>query len=285
MLEVEGQEVARSYTPVSSAKDYKEGRLEVMVKVYATGKLTPRLAELSTDGTVMVSRPLQTLNPADYPQGIVVIAGGSAVTVALQICRAVLARCSPKDLVHLVLCNRTPEDALYQESFQEMIVSNPAFKVVHCLSEGPLPPTAPADVATWLLGRISVKAFAGFETFPLSRAAISGPPGLCAAAMALLKQQGMPEAQIRVLDELPKAVPAMGPALPEEAPIDGEAAMGVVRRRGASPGSEEEAPPAVVDTRPRSFWSLLGSCRPTSWRCGVRARDEDEGDVDVQRVV
>merc|ERR1719277_2238445 len=110
-----------------------------MLKVYPKGKMTSYLASLRPASTVLVSAPHPTIEVEPFSQGMLMIAGGSAVTVGIQVCVAVLRlldkQSSPGPCV-LVLCNHTAADVLYQERLEELLSSSPAFQVVHCLSAG-----------------------------------------------------------------------------------------------------------------------------------------------------
>ena len=39
---------------------------------------------MNTGEKILVSKPVATIDPADYPEGAIMVAGGSAVVVALQ---------------------------------------------------------------------------------------------------------------------------------------------------------------------------------------------------------
>merc|ERR1719183_283985 len=117
-----------------------------MVKVYATGRMTRYLASLQAGATIQASaRPEPTITDVSkLSKGVLMVAGGSAVTVALQICAAALRYGGPRGgpPVRLVLCNHSVEDVLFRVRFDAMLKCCPAFTLVHCIS-GPvktLPP-------------------------------------------------------------------------------------------------------------------------------------------------
>merc|ERR1719330_1476647 len=128
------------------------------------------------------------------------IAGGSAITVALQVCEAVLRRHPKRGQVRLVLCNRTVEDIWFPDRLEELERRHGGFKVAHCISHGPLP--KPRGKQLWFTGRIRSEVLAAMD--PHLRAIISGPPGLCAEAAALLGKLGQRSEDIVVLDEQDK---------------------------------------------------------------------------------
>lgn len=53
---------SREYTPVSSWEEYQQGKLDLLIKIYPTGKLTSALSALSPGATLRVSEPETTLN-------------------------------------------------------------------------------------------------------------------------------------------------------------------------------------------------------------------------------
>jgi len=193
--------VVRSYTPLSSVADYRAGRLELFVKVYPNGRLTPYLAALSSGASLQVSAPVSTLDPAAFT-GVLVVAGGSAVTVALQVCEAVLQRHPKRGKVRLVLCNHSLEDVVFVERLEALLSNYSGFRIVHCVATGPLPPRGRKGRAEWFSGRLAAQALGGIE--PHLKAVVSGPPGLCKAAVALLGSLGLGggEAPL-VLDDIP----------------------------------------------------------------------------------
>lgn len=55
-----------------------------------------------------MSTPIETVDLTAFT-GVLVVAGGSAVTVALQLCGAVLRRHPKRGKARLVLCNHTKD--------------------------------------------------------------------------------------------------------------------------------------------------------------------------------
>lgn len=190
----------RAYTPVSNFEAYKCGTLDIMIKVYPNGQMTRYLASLRPGSQLLVSQPAYTLKLNEDLLGLVIIAGGSAVTVALQICEVQLKRLKPSVLVHLFLCNRTIEDVLYRPQFDELLAQYSNFRMVHCLSRGQVP-AFDEGKAEWRTGRIAQDVIA--ETDPRTLAIVSGPMGLCQAALDLWAKLGRSEETMRVMDELP----------------------------------------------------------------------------------
>jgi len=209
------EEVRRAYTPVSSAEDFSRGVLDLMFKVVPGGRLTEHLATLQPGSNLRVSQPHRTLDPTEYREGVVMVAGGSAVTVALQVCESILALVERKNAedaitapaylsggeVHLVLCNKTAEDVLFVDRFEGLLKANASFHVTHCLSKGKPPATSADGRATWRAGRLNEEVM---NDLPRRfKAVVSGPGGLCRTSFDLLQKFGRSEEQIAVLDSLP----------------------------------------------------------------------------------
>jgi len=206
----DGEEVVRSYTPASDSSALSLGCIDLMVKVYPQGKMTQHLASLRPSSSVLVSKPQCTLDPVEFPSGLVMVAGGSAVTVALQVCEAVckfLHTMPAKQMeppaqrgVHLVLCNHLTVDVLYARRFTELQVQYPEIlQVVHCISRGPVPIGAALGEATWRSGRFRMAALPS-KSFNKLPAVVSGPPGLCRSALDALLAFGIPRLRVEVLD-------------------------------------------------------------------------------------
>jgi len=53
--------IERDYTPVSTAHDWEQGRVELVVKIYENGLATSWLAKVPVGATVWLSRPVETL--------------------------------------------------------------------------------------------------------------------------------------------------------------------------------------------------------------------------------
>ena len=63
--------------------------------------MSGHLGKMNTGEKILVSKPVATIDPADYPEGAIMVAGGSAVVVALQVVGAMLP--TIHDSFHLFL--------------------------------------------------------------------------------------------------------------------------------------------------------------------------------------
>eukprot|EP00930_Biecheleria_cincta_P001798 TRINITY_DN102896_c0_g1_i1.p1 TRINITY_DN102896_c0_g1~~TRINITY_DN102896_c0_g1_i1.p1 ORF type:complete len:616 (-),score=149.63 TRINITY_DN102896_c0_g1_i1:38-1885(-) len=267
------EEVRRSYTPVSTAAEIQKGFLDLMVKVYPDGKLTSHLKTLKVGDTLSVTTPHPTLETADYAAGLVMVAAGSAVTVGLQVCAAVLAKAAVP--VHLFLCNKTAEDVLFQDRFEAMLAAHPTFSVTHCLSQGAPPESASSQKAKWQQGRLSQDLIAAAPQD--LKAVISGPRGLCRTAYDAFLKTGRTEDQINCLDELPEAE-----AQPEETPVTMTEDKAQPEADSTAVASSDQAVPVVekaVRKEPQGFFErLFFGCSRGCQSDEFEASAEDAGD-------
>eukprot|EP00439_Symbiodinium_sp_Y106_P060993 s632_g9.t1 len=172
----DGEEIQRSYTPLSSAEDYKKGILELVIKVYPKGRMSSHLGRMKNGDSILVSRPVPTVDPEDYKEGGIMVAGGSAVVVALQVINAILPSCT--DSFHLYLCNRTYADVLLMDYFEALLKAYPNFKMTNCLSQGKAGDSArDQGLVGWFEGRVSGDLL---KQAPESlKVLMSGPDTLC----------------------------------------------------------------------------------------------------------
>jgi len=186
-----------------------------MIKIYPDGKMTQYLKTLVAGSTLLVSAPIMTENMDGCP-GLVMIAGGSAVTVAIQVCEEVL-RHEKKDVhVELMMCNSTVEDILYQDIFDTMLKKYPAFRLAHCISSlcetGNAPPKYKDanERVVWysrLTNKVKQTVIPQHDVIriehPNTMCMVSGPMGLCKASLSIWEALGQPKERLHILDELP----------------------------------------------------------------------------------
>lgn len=267
-LERLGEELRRSYTPVSDAQAYKAGTLELMVKVYPHGKMTQHLASLGLGDTVLISPPRATFD-LDHVSALVMVAGGSAVTVALQICKAMLKR-HPKDVpVRLALCNHTMADVLYSDVLSNLCRQKQWLHVTHYISGGELPkrPTE-ADPAQFHAGRLSKEVLQDASSY--AKLIVSGPPGLCQCAADLWVDSGKSQETLFILDELPEGVTQAPSQLDETQSVkDGSKDEGLTSTRDNQLSEDDSY--SIAASEPASPRALP---RRRSWCCWCRSSDD-----------
>jgi cytochrome-b5 reductase len=115
--------VEREYTPVSTFDDLAaHGRLELLIKLYADGKMSRLLAALAVGAVVDVSEPKRTLVIPELDSGpsaegthFVLVAGGTGITPMYQLITALLPRLRDHPMrvrVSLLCSNHTHADVL-----------------------------------------------------------------------------------------------------------------------------------------------------------------------------
>lgn len=170
---IDGELVARDYTPISSAEDYRLGRLELWIKVYKDGKLTPHLERsLANSGAVVSVGPAEVT--ADLPDGITtvyLIGGGTGLTPLLQAAQHPSVR-----EAHLLWAVRHRTDA--PDELHRAVTSFPNHRVTFTRDDKD--------------GRITLGLIKKSVPKPSKSAAVyvSGPEGFNATVMELLADLG-----------------------------------------------------------------------------------------------
>jgi len=134
--EVDNKQIARSYTPTSSNKD--RGRLELTIKVYPDGKLTPWLKSLNIGDTVEIRGPKGEMK---YHKNLVkemgMIAGGTGITPMFQIVRRICEDPRDDTKTTLLYANKTEADILMRKELDEFAAKYEQFRVHYVLSSPP----------------------------------------------------------------------------------------------------------------------------------------------------
>lgn len=85
--------IEREYTPISSAKEWEQGRVDILVKIYDDGKATSWIHGLETNAKVWLSKPVRTLSMPSLtedesrfrPGSVLLVLGGTGVVALPQI--------------------------------------------------------------------------------------------------------------------------------------------------------------------------------------------------------
>jgi len=183
--EVNGKQIARSYTPTSSNKD--RGRLELTIKIYEGGKLTPWLSNLNVGDTAEIRGPKGEMK---YHKNLVkelgMIAGGTGITPMFQIIRRICEDPRDDTKTTLLYANKTKEDILLKKELDDFAEKHDQFKVQYILS-------SPPDDWQGAKGRISkdmiekhLPAPAGMDTKIL----VCGPDPMMESMVRMLEERG-----------------------------------------------------------------------------------------------
>lgn len=135
--EINGKNIMRSYTPISSDDD--RGHFKLLVKSYEKGNISRYLSLLTLGQTVRVKGPKGQFK---YEPGLVthlgMIAGGTGITPMLQIIRAIMKNPKDKTKVSLIYANVGFEDILLKSELDELANTHPKqFEVYYVLNIPP----------------------------------------------------------------------------------------------------------------------------------------------------
>ncbi|CAH2092919.1 unnamed protein product [Euphydryas editha] len=137
---VKDKECIRSYTPVGDSWDHfgnEFSALKLAVKRYDNGALSPHLTGLKVGDLVILSGSYGNfqLHKLKQVKILYLIAAGTGITPMLGLLRFMLTRSNPRcERVHLLFFNKTEEDILFKEKFEEIVRQDERFKIAHVLS-------------------------------------------------------------------------------------------------------------------------------------------------------
>lgn len=183
--EFDGKQLARSYTPTSSNKD--TGRLELTIKIYEGGKLTPWLSKLNIGDTVEIRGPKGEMK---YHKNLVkelgMIAGGTGITPMFQIIRRICEDPRDDTKTTLLYANKTEGDILLKKELDAFAEKYDQFKIHYVLSN---------PSATWKgeKGRVNKQMIDDYLPAPAgmdSKVLICGPDPMMESMVAMLQKRG-----------------------------------------------------------------------------------------------
>jgi len=169
----------REYTPTSSAQDWEQGRLSLLVKTYADGRVSKRFALLREESKyglpvpdqpcwVLLSVPILTLSLPSFLEApasavargevahVALVVGGTGIAPALQILRGVAmgtqgafgGECRGT----LLYSSRTAEDVLCLDELRRLEIGSAGrISVRHTLTDGKW--VSPASHYKWVQGK------------------------------------------------------------------------------------------------------------------------------------
>jgi cytochrome-b5 reductase len=197
--EVDGESVARSYTPVSNNSD--RGVLELVIKTYPGGKISNYLAGLEPGEEVLFRGPKGSMKyRAGLCKKIGMIAGGTGITPNFQVIRAICEDERDTTEVSLIYANRTEDDILLREELDTFARRYPKNLKVYYMLDQP-----PAD---WAFGSGFVTQDIMKERLPApgpdTKIMVCGPPGMVNASKKALVGLGFkqPGASPKATDEI-----------------------------------------------------------------------------------
>lgn len=133
---IDGKEVVRSYTPIST--DDQTGYFDLLIKVYEQGNITRHVDAKKIGETIDVRGPKGFFT---YTPGMVksfgMIAGGTGITPMYQIMTAIFSNPNDKTKVHLVYANVTEEDILMKAELEDLKSKHPDQLFIHYVLNTP----------------------------------------------------------------------------------------------------------------------------------------------------
>lgn len=189
---IDGNEVRRPYTPISSGDT--EGYFELLVKVYPSpnGLMSRHLDSMNIGDTIGVRGPLgkYTYNRNDYRR-LFMVCGGTGITPMWQVFRAILEDDRDETEVSLVFANVTDDDILLREELDQLQRSHSKFSVFYVLNN---PPPGWSGGVGFVTEQILEKQFGKAATD--SKVLMCGPPPMNKAMKTILTGLGYTDTQV-----------------------------------------------------------------------------------------
>ncbi|XP_063386381.1 cytochrome b5 reductase 4 isoform X1 [Cydia fagiglandana] len=196
-------ECVRSYTPVGEGwgpDADRDSAIHLAVKGYETGALSPYLTALQPGDEVTVSGPYGNfqLHTLKGVKEIYFVAAGTGITPMLGLLKFMLPRPNPRcERIHLLFFNKTEEDILFRNNFEEIAREDDRFSVTHVLSDaGPSWPGQKGRVTTNLLTQVIGKDSLKCRDQCTHFACVCGPTEFTHTAIDLLKKLDMKDSCI-----------------------------------------------------------------------------------------
>ncbi|XP_068617602.1 cytochrome b5 reductase 4-like isoform X2 [Battus philenor] len=195
-----GSECIRSYTPVGDnwgSPVEVSAPLKLAIKRYKLGVLSPILTSLKVGGLITVSGPYGNfqLYKLKTVRTIFLIAAGTGITPMLSLLKFMLSRSNPRcERIILLFFNKTEEDILFRENFEEIMNQDDRLNVTHVLSNASSTWTGhkgriSKELLSELLGESAFKVADEFTRF----ACLCGPTEFTQAGVDILKNLGLKE--------------------------------------------------------------------------------------------
>ncbi|CAH0022493.1 unnamed protein product [Clonostachys rhizophaga] len=135
---ISGENVSRSYTPISDDNDL--GYMDLLIKVYPKGAMTKHLESLTPGDEVEFRGPKGNMEYSrGYAAEIGMIAGGTGITPMYQLIRAVCLNPMDDTAVSLLYANNSLSDILLRKELDSLAKQFPHKFQVHYILVHPPP--------------------------------------------------------------------------------------------------------------------------------------------------
>jgi cytochrome-b5 reductase len=136
-VNINGADVVRSYTPVSSDETDK-GSFSMLIKSYPTGNISRHIAGMKLGQSIKTKGPKgQFVYHSGLVRAFGMIAGGTGLAPMLQIIKAIVRNPQDKTEVDLIFANVNEEDILLREELDELATRHNNLRVHYVLNNPP----------------------------------------------------------------------------------------------------------------------------------------------------
>jgi len=187
---IDGKEVVRSYTPISS--EDTPGSFTLLIKTYENGNVSRYLDLLKVgESTVDFKGPRGSFHyAANMSQEILMLAGGTGLTPMLQIIKAILTNPLDGTKISLVYANVTLDDILLKAELDSLFKTHPdRFKIHYVLNNAPKDWTSSIGYITAEL----IQKHCPIQYSHTSKILICGPPPMVRAMEDVAVSMGFPK--------------------------------------------------------------------------------------------
>lgn len=128
--------IIRPYTPISTPST--KGHLDLIVKIYPTGKMGPHMDSLKIGDTLEMKGPIPKYPyEPNIKKHIGMVAGGTGIAPMLQVIDAVLSNPEDKTQVSLVYANVSEGDIILKGKIDALAAAHPQQFKVHYMVDKP----------------------------------------------------------------------------------------------------------------------------------------------------
>ncbi|THU94829.1 ferredoxin reductase-like protein [Dendrothele bispora CBS 962.96] len=135
--EINGKDIMRSYTPISSDDDL--GHFDLLIKSYEAGNISRLFSLLKIGDKIKVKGPKgQFVYTPTLTSHIGMIAGGTGITPMLQVIKAALKNPNDRTKLSLIYANVNEEDILMRKELESLRNAHPdRFTLYYVLNNPP----------------------------------------------------------------------------------------------------------------------------------------------------